>query len=345
MVELSSSVFEKIFYLINNPALVITPDFVICDANDAAVAFLHYSDREDLIGTPVTDILVDTAVLTSVADRVAVGEQWVGETQLRTKDDLVIHGIGHATPITVNGETYLAGLFTDLTERQRYVHSLKILNRVLTHNIRNDINVILGYTEQIVATDHNDAETISSHADSIRQRLQNIVNKANTAKELEFLLNQKSAAVLTTIDLGEELAPIISTAESQYSDVEFSYPTTFESVQVVANHTISRVFTELIDNAVRYNDTDQPIVDIDLDVREGGVVVSVADNGPGIDPRYEDQIFGREEIDNLQHGEGLSLFFVDQVMRICGGHVWFEPNDPRGTVFKLYFSRADTTEE
>lgn len=336
--SLESSVFKKIFYLINNPALVISQNFVIIEANHAAVEFLEYEDRESLLGTHISEIVVDNDILEEVSEKILNDEQWMGETELVTQDGRVLFGLGNATPITIDGsETIIVGVFTNLTERQRHIHSLKILNRVLTHNIRNDINIVWGYTEQI-AVQSTDS-SIKSYLDRIRDRLENIVSKANTAKELEFLVNQRDAAVLTTIDPCDILEEVILRSESRYSAATFDYPDEFDSVEVVANKTISRVFEDVIDNAVQHNDSSEPRVRISQTVDDKSMTISISDNGPGIDPTFEDQIFGREEYDNLHHGEGLSLFFADQVMRICGGDIWFESNEPRGTVFHIRFKR------
>jgi len=338
MSDLAPEIYEAVFYSIENPALVIDFDFRIRDANDSAADFLRYESREALIGTPVTEILVDDRILEDVAERIMCDEQWVGECELLTDDNRVFYGMGSAVPIEVDGQTeMLAGVFTDLTERRRHTRALRILNRVLRHNIRNDINVVVGHVEQLAAL--VDDETAQESVSKIRNRLGGVIDSADTARDLEHLLNAQERAVVSTLPLGETLRPTIERADREF-DAHFEYVDAFESAHVVANDTVRRVLWEVLENAVEHNTSPEPVVEVSLDVREERVVVSVADNGPGVFESRREMIFGREEIDQVHHGNGFSLFFVDQVMKTYGGDVWVESNDPHGAVFKLEFTRA-----
>ncbi len=338
MPDLDPEIYEAVFYSIANPALGIDLDFVIRDANPAAAAFLRYEDREALIGTPVPDILVDESILKDVAEQILSDEQWVGECELLTADNRVFYGMGSAVPIERDGKTeVLAGVFTDLTERRRHTRALRILNRVLRHNIRNDINVVLGHIEQVAATAEDEAAQNS--VGKARARLSDIIDSADTARDLEHLLNTQENAVVTTLRLDEVLLPVVDRAAREFPSAEVLVDE-LEPVHVVANGTVDRVVWEVLENAVEHNTAPTPRVEVWVDVCDDDVVVAVADNGPGVFESRREMIFGREELDQLHHGNGFSLFFVDQVMKTYGGDVWVEANDPCGAVFKLQFTRA-----
>jgi PAS domain S-box-containing protein len=335
---LSSEIYETVFDSIENPALVIDLDFVIRDANPAAASFLRYDDRSTLIGTHVGEILIDESILEHVAERVLADEQWVGECELMTADSRVFYGMGSAVPIERDGRTeLLAGVFTDLTERRRHTRALRILNRVLRHNIRNDINVVLGHVEQVSTM--VDDEAAEESVEKVRERLNDIIDSADTARDLEHLLNTQERAVVNTLHLGETLHPVVERAAREFPGAEF-VSDDLDSVGVVANGTVRRVFWEVFENAVEHNTSDTPRVEVSVEVDDDHAVVSVADNGPGVFESRHEMIFGREEIDQVHHGNGFSLFFVDQVMKTYGGDVWVESNDPHGAVFKLQFTRA-----
>lgn len=339
MPNLDPEIYEAVFSSIENPALVIDFDFVIRDANPAAASFLRYADREALIGTHVANILVDEAILDDVATEILSDEQWVGECELLTADNRVFYGMGSAVPITLDGETeVLAGVFTDLTERRRHTRSLRILNRVLRHNIRNDINVVLGHVEQIGAM--VDDEVAEESVAKVRERLSDIIDSADTARDLEHLLNTQERAVVNTLRLDEALRPVVERASQEFTDADIRFVGEAESAHVVANGTVSRVFWEVLENAVEHNTAASPRVEVSLEVDSDVAVVSIADNGPGVFESRREMIFGREELDQVHHGNGFSLFFVDQVMKTYGGDVWVETNDPHGAVFKLQFTRA-----
>lgn len=336
--ELSADVYERVFYSIQNPALVIDLNFTIRDANHAAVEFLEYERREDLVGTPVETILANASILENVATQIQQNQYWTGETEIMTANERVRLGLGTAVPIDVEGQQPLiAGVFTDLTERRRYTSSLKVLNRVFRHNIRNDASVIWGTLEQMALA--IDDEKLQKSLERAEEKLMGIIDNADTARELELLLHRDTDPSAKTIRLDEVLADKLADAESTYPHARFDYPDELPAVTVVADESINRILTQVIENAVTHNDKETPRVHVSLSQSEKTVLLSIADNGPGVPPEHRDMIFGREEISQIDHGSGFSLFFVDQVMDLYGGDVWIDDSDFGGAVCNLQFPR------
>lgn len=331
-------IYEAVFYAIENAAVVVDLNFVIRDANEAAADFLHYEDREHLIGTPISEILVDSTLLETVAGKVVNDERWVEECEVMAYDDQVFFGIASAVPIVIDGETRaLVGVFTDLTERRQHLNALKILNRVLRHNIRNDVNVALGHVEELATL--VDDEEKRARLETIRSRLSGIVGDADTARQLEQLLSEPSNPVVGTYDLSGALDAALREARATYEHATVTGPDGDGDVQVVGNELVEQVLSDLIENAVVHNDSETPHVDVSVDVNEETVDVHVADDGPGVSPKRRDLIFGREEVSQLHHGDGFSLFVVDQVMKSYGGTVRVESSDSDGAEFTLRFPR------
>lgn len=330
--------YREVFYRIENPALIIDPGFVICDANQAAAEFLRCGDPDRLVGTEVTEILVDDDVLAEVAERIAADDRWVGEARLRTFDDRVYFGTGSAVPIeTDDGQQLIVGLFTDLTQRRRYMRSLKVLNRILRHNIRNEVNIIIGHLELLRSEVEADSH---ERIDALYDIMLDLLDRADTARELETFIRQTDPDVLSSVRLDDPLQRAVEAAERDYDGAAFEYPSSFEPVEVIADDTVRTVFDEVLENAVEHNDADRPRVRVSTTVSDGSVVVSVADNGPGVSPADRERILGREEIDQLHHGDGFGLFFADQVMATYGGDIWIEGSGLGGAEFNLRFPRV-----
>ncbi|WP_254513407.1 sensor histidine kinase [Anatilimnocola floriformis] len=106
------------------------------------------------------------------------------------------------------------------------------------------------------------------------------------------------------------------------------------------------VFRNLIDNAVKYAATDQPEVEIKMDLTQPGrVIVRVSDNGKGIPAEQRRKIFGRfvrlgSELERDKPGTGLGLYIVRTLLsrlrsqiqvrdRAVGQGTEFEVNLPR----------------
>ena len=95
---------------------------------------------------------------------------------------------------------------------------------------------------------------------------------------------------------------------------------------------LRHVLLNLLDNAVKYGPNGQT-VRVALDVRDGNVVLTVADEGPGVPVREREQIwapFLRGTASRAKGGSGIGLTIVREVVQQHGGRCWVEPAAPGG---------------
>ncbi|HEY7070975.1 MAG TPA: ATP-binding protein [Acidimicrobiales bacterium] len=98
----------------------------------------------------------------------------------------------------------------------------------------------------------------------------------------------------------------------------------------------------LIGNALKFRGTDEPVVTIDATLTDGAAgdewVITVADNGIGVDPDYGEQIFTifkRLHSKSEYPGTGIGLALSKKIVEFHGGRIWLEPTPPPGATFKL----------
>lgn len=115
-------------------------------------------------------------------------------------------------------------------------------------------------------------------------------------------------------------------------------PNGLEDVLVYADRErIHQVMTNLIDNAIKYGGNDGE-VGITIQERDQKVLVSVGDNGPGIEAEHLDKIFRRfYRVDKSRSrekgGTGLGLSICKHLMEVHGEHIWVESKVGQGTTF------------
>jgi two-component system phosphate regulon sensor histidine kinase PhoR len=98
---------------------------------------------------------------------------------------------------------------------------------------------------------------------------------------------------------------------------------------------LRQVYDNLLDNAIAYSTSDG-VVTVDLGVREDHVVLTITDEGTGIDAAEVEQVFGRfyrgENARRLQvAGTGLGLTIVRSIVEAHGGVVSLESTLGEGT--------------
>ena len=100
---------------------------------------------------------------------------------------------------------------------------------------------------------------------------------------------------------------------------------------------ISQVFANLISNAIKYRRDEAPRIHVSATEHDSNWVVSVRDNGVGIDAKYKEQVFilfkrlhGRDT-----PGSGVGLAICKDIIERHGGRIWVESTPGEGSVFSF----------
>lgn len=333
---LDDAIYRGAFERIDTPAFIADTDFVIREMNEAGLAFTGY-EYDEVVGEFATAVAADEETYAEVVDTLVNGGTWSGDFELQTKGGRTVIGQGSAAPIALDGEIQgFVAVFIDKTKQREYQNTAEVLNRLLRHDLRNDLNALYGYVQQIQLRIED--ESAEDYLEKTKEKLSQIMSKSERARELRRHLEDTYEASNRPVRLDHALHDALVETINRFDGAEF-YFEDFPETHVVADQLLSTVLESVIENAVVHNDKDTPVVEIEVDERDGDVVVAVSDNGPGIPDGQEDLIFGREEIDQLHHGSGVSLFFTDNVIRSYYGEIWVEDNEPEGATFKIRLDR------
>jgi PAS domain S-box-containing protein len=219
----------------------------------------------------------------------------------------------------------------DVTALRDREEQLRVLARVLRHNLRNEMSVVLGHAEMIAEGTADDPARL---AERILDTGADLVALADKERKLVELLTEEPDQ--QQVDLGhalEELAERSRTAHP-LSEVTVECP---PDATVEALPQVTDALAEVIENAALHADHDDPRVALTVTREDGEVRIAVRDNGPGI-PETERRILtGDGEITPLRHGSGLGLRLVGQVVKQSGGSLRFAENEPSGSVVELVF--------
>ena len=100
---------------------------------------------------------------------------------------------------------------------------------------------------------------------------------------------------------------------------------------------VEQVLRNLLGNARKYGGEE---ILVDGEERDGFLIISVTDNGPGVPSEDQERVFDHfEQVgkgdDRAEDGVGLGLPIARELIRSMGGELWYEDAFPRGARFSL----------
>ncbi|MFW5949047.1 MAG: histidine kinase N-terminal 7TM domain-containing protein [Halolamina sp.] len=231
--------------------------------------------------------------------------------------------------------TGYALVLRDVTDRHAYEQRLQVANRVLRHNLRNDMNVVHGLAERIATDDTADPR---AEAATICAKVEGVVETSEKVRQMTRL-EPSSVDEAEPIDVSAVVATVLTRFEGRSGvTVESTLP---PSVAAVADEAaLATALVNLLENAVEHNEAAQSRVRVRVEDRDGTVRIRVADNGPGI-PEEEREVLRRETETPLKHSQGLGFWLASWSARAAGGELSIESTGDEGSVVLIQFPAAE----
>ncbi|MDY6775712.1 MAG: ATP-binding protein [Halobacteria archaeon] len=236
-----------------------------------------------------------------------------------------------------------AGIYALRTEdRIKNEHEeLILLNRIVRHDIRNDMNLILGWGSELREYVDSDGE---EYLERVLDASKHVVDLTKTARDFVESIESGETSDLGSVSLRETVEHVTRVKRETYDDAEFRVEG-IPDVDVKANSLLSTIFRNLLNNAVQHNNKEIPRIEVSAERRgDREVVVSVSDNGTGVSDDSKESIFGKEEKGLESRGTGIGLYLVDTLVDEYGGDVWVEDREDtgsrEGSVFKVRLRQA-----
>jgi signal transduction histidine kinase len=151
-------------------------------------------------------------------------------------------------------------------------------------------------------------------------------------------VSDKETQTAQLTDLNEVLNSALLNMETTIQESEASI--SFDPLPTLVGDELQlvQVFQNLIGNAIKYRSTQTPQIHVSTYHENHCWVISVRDNGIGIEPKYNERIFG---IFKRLHGKelpgtGMGLAICKKVIERHGGRIWLESQLGAGSTF--YFA-------
>ncbi|PSQ60320.1 MAG: hypothetical protein BRD23_02365 [Halobacteriales archaeon SW_9_67_25] len=289
--------------------VVVNNEGDVSDLNPAARE-LFDAPSSGVVGSPLAELLPETVDIEdfrqprSVTFGFPASDRVVEAETTRTTDDQD-RSIGHTI------------VFNEITGERRRQQRIQVLNRVLRHNLRNDINAARGYIDVLI-DGGGDTEQIEIR---VKEILSELVEIGNMARDIEEVLASDPLSDAPR-SLSRIVEDAIGSADTGDDDTPVAVDIPAEATVWINPVVLESVLAELIENAIEHGDASTVDVSYDGDRR----ALVVADDGPGI-PSYEVDVLDSAEETSLEHGSGLGLWLVKWGTEMFGGTIEFETDD------------------
>jgi chemotaxis family two-component system sensor kinase Cph1 len=185
------------------------------------------------------------------------------------------------------------------------------------------------------------------------QHIQSGVNRMNVLLEsiLDFARSTKSSQERTQIQASELITEVLESLASSIEEGQATIEVDWDNMpQIFGNRLqLMRVFQNLISNAIKFRDQSRPcVIKIESKTTKDHIQISISDNGIGIHPNDQTQLFARfiriQSKKNLA-GIGAGLSVCREILEQHGGSIWVESQPGQGSTFffSLPFSGTGKT--
>jgi signal transduction histidine kinase len=288
--------------------VVIDDSDVVVDVNPIAET-LFECDRAAVVGASVDTLFDDDFEIPAEEDTVV----WSGhgprayEVSVSELEDQHDRTVGRVLVVR------------DITDRTNRRQQLQVLNRVLRHNFRNDMNVIDVCATQL--SDRLDGEE-AELADRIRMVARDLTETGTKAREIERIMSRRHNDP-QPIDLPALVGRLVDTLRHEYPEVQVATDLP-ERLEIRSTGILESVLQNVLENAIIHNDQSRPRLGITVEpIGDDEIEVTIVDNGPGI-PDQEREVLVKGTETPLEHGSGLGLWLVNWGVTMLGGEVTFE---------------------
>ena len=295
---------------------VVGGDDRLITINETAIETLSIT-RPNALGSPLRDVLGQPTEQLRKAETVTV-QTATGTRQYDPQLSGIGDGHGNEIGVTVS--------LRDVTERELREQRLAVLNRVLRHNLRNEVDVVKSHAEALSKDDVEVAPVLDA-ADRI-------ASLGQQARRIDRYVSETTTD--GTVDLDDTVRSTLDTVETDAAAVTVSVETPSSATLTTNRQALVGALESALDNAISYAAS---TVTVAVERHPDGYVVRVTDDGPGI-PDWELTSLDAETESQLQHSTGLGLWQLKWAVTALNGELSFDTTD--GTTVEIVVpDRAD----
>jgi D-xylose transport system substrate-binding protein len=228
-------------------------------------------------------------------------------------------------------------------ELTKYIRQLEQYSFVTAHNLRAPVARLIGLST-LVKMQHAHPEELEFIIDKLvltSEELDLVFRELNAILDIRTF----SMEIFSNVNIPEAFVNIRGTLSSEIKHSHAIIHAEFEVKMIFSiKPYIESILFNLLSNSIKYREPSRvPVIHVKTEKCEGRVLLSVSDNGLGIDTSYMDKIFQLYKRFHFHvEGRGIGLFLIKTQVDSLGGRIEIESAVNQGTTVKIWLDLPES---
>lgn len=338
---------EAVVNNLSNPLIVTDKDHKIVLINETAKEL--FSLREDVLGTHFLEVIKAEEIFEYIKNPEAKEEK----TFLLKKNDKKRHYRISTKQVIDEDEEYqfTVTLLEDITRLKEIDNMKSEFVSTVSHEFRTPLTSMNMGLSMVINEDTGELnEEQKELLEAAYEDVERLTELVNDLLDLSKIESGKIEMEFDKVDVNDIIEKTLNPfhKQAEEKEIELKFKQSEDNIFAYADPSkISWVISNLVGNALRY--ADEGKIEVDAEIKGRRVLVSVADNGPGIPKEYQSKIFekfvragsDKEE----KSGTGLGLAIAKEIITAHNGRIWVDSEEGEGSTFSFYIPRYGYQEE
>ena len=250
-----------------------------------------------------------------------------GNFNIKIQEDSMFDEINE---LYTNFNTMTSELSTIETLRNDFVVSV-------SHELKTPLTTIEGYAT-LLQDNELDQETKMVYTEKIIQTTRELSKLTGNILALSKLEHQELITDIKTFHLDEQIKQVLINLEPNWSKKNIEFDLDLDETLYSTNEGLShQVWYNIINNAIKFSN-DGGIISISIKKDESNIVVTIADNGIGMNEETQKHIFDKFYQGDTSHkseGNGLGLSLVKRIIQLLNGKIFVTSKINEGSKFEI----------